>query len=170
MKVYRGERDEQQEAWVYCYIPGEMMQEFPQQIVEHSPTGYEWGYGGSGPADLALNILADVAGEEVARKHHRRFHLEVVAKWERAAFSITEANVQKWLSEQEGYPVPHVLTKVEIAVERLVSCGAAEEKAKDYAMRAAEEAEGVLDLIAELAADFKTVRAIEFLIHQSNLK
>jgi hypothetical protein len=25
--------------------------------IVHSPTGMEWGYGGSGPADLALNIL-----------------------------------------------------------------------------------------------------------------
>lgn len=29
----------------------------PQVIVQHSPTGFEWGYGGSGPADLALNVL-----------------------------------------------------------------------------------------------------------------
>lgn len=28
-------------------------------IVHHSPTGYAWGYAGSGPADLALSILAD---------------------------------------------------------------------------------------------------------------
>lgn len=29
----------------------------PQLVTHHSPTGFEWGYGGSGPADLALNIL-----------------------------------------------------------------------------------------------------------------
>lgn len=29
----------------------------PVQVIHHSPTGYEWGYGGSGPADLALNII-----------------------------------------------------------------------------------------------------------------
>lgn len=29
----------------------------PQSVVEHSPTGFEWGYAGSGPADLALNVL-----------------------------------------------------------------------------------------------------------------
>ena len=29
----------------------------PQPAVWHSPTGYEFGYAGSGPADLALNIL-----------------------------------------------------------------------------------------------------------------
>jgi hypothetical protein len=28
----------------------------PHLVVHHSPSGYEWGYGGSGPADLALNV------------------------------------------------------------------------------------------------------------------
>ena len=28
-------------------------------VVFHSPTGFECGYGGSGPADLALSIMAD---------------------------------------------------------------------------------------------------------------
>ena len=28
----------------------------------HSPSGFEWGYGGSGPAQLALAILADHKG------------------------------------------------------------------------------------------------------------
>jgi len=28
----------------------------PHLVVHHSPSGFEWGYGGSGPADLALNI------------------------------------------------------------------------------------------------------------------
>jgi hypothetical protein len=31
-------------------------------IVYHSPTGFECGYPGSGPADLALSILADFYG------------------------------------------------------------------------------------------------------------
>ncbi len=29
----------------------------PWSVIWHSPSGFEWGYGGSGPADLALNIL-----------------------------------------------------------------------------------------------------------------
>lgn len=28
-----------------------------QLVVHHSPDGFEWGYGGSGPSDLALNLL-----------------------------------------------------------------------------------------------------------------
>lgn len=34
----------------------------PQRHIHHSPTGFEFGYGGSGPADLALNILALAIG------------------------------------------------------------------------------------------------------------
>ncbi|HEY8416324.1 MAG TPA: DUF6166 domain-containing protein [Thermaerobacter sp.] len=34
-----------------------------QHVVRHSPTGFEWGYGGSGPADLALSILTDYLGD-----------------------------------------------------------------------------------------------------------
>jgi len=30
-----------------------------QRYVRHSPDGFQWGYGGSGPADLALNMLID---------------------------------------------------------------------------------------------------------------
>jgi hypothetical protein len=31
-------------------------------VVRHSPTGMEWGYLGSGPADLARSLLIDVLG------------------------------------------------------------------------------------------------------------
>jgi hypothetical protein len=34
----------------------------PQTHKHHSPTGFEIGYGGSGPAYLALNILAEAIG------------------------------------------------------------------------------------------------------------
>ena len=29
----------------------------PHFCIHHSPDGFEWGYGGSGPADLALNLV-----------------------------------------------------------------------------------------------------------------
>ncbi|HRA64401.1 MAG TPA: DUF6011 domain-containing protein [Caldilinea sp.] len=32
----------------------------PHYAVQHSPSGYEWGYNGSGPADLALNLAEAV--------------------------------------------------------------------------------------------------------------
>lgn len=32
----------------------------PHVVVHHSPTGFECGYGGSGPAELALNVLHEL--------------------------------------------------------------------------------------------------------------
>lgn len=36
------------------------------EIRNHSPTGFEWGYGGSGPAQLALALVADAFGVSYA--------------------------------------------------------------------------------------------------------
>ena len=44
----------------------------PQRIRYHSPSGIEWGYGGSGPADLALNILSLYVEERTA--YQSRLH------------------------------------------------------------------------------------------------
>lgn len=35
-----------------------------RHIVRHSPTGMSWGYGGSGPADLARSLLIDALGDQ----------------------------------------------------------------------------------------------------------
>lgn len=39
---------------------GKVYTNVPHTVVCHSPDGYEFGYGGSGPADLALNIVEAV--------------------------------------------------------------------------------------------------------------
>ena len=52
-----------------------------QDIVNHSPTGIAWGYGGSGPAQCALAILIDYLGdEERARTLYQNFKFKVVAR------------------------------------------------------------------------------------------
>lgn len=43
---------------VMLYRSGELAEtNLPRSVAHHSPDGFEWGYAGSGPADLALNIL-----------------------------------------------------------------------------------------------------------------
>ncbi|HTW51640.1 MAG TPA: DUF6166 domain-containing protein, partial [Stellaceae bacterium] len=46
-------------------------------LCNHSPTGFEWGYPGSGPAQLALAILADFLGDDA-----RAIALHQEFKWE----------------------------------------------------------------------------------------
>ncbi|MCU4744660.1 DUF6166 domain-containing protein [Halobacteria archaeon AArc-m2/3/4] len=53
------------------------------EVRNHSPTGFEWGYNGSGPAQLALAILLDYTDDEgVALEHYMRFKDEVVSRLE----------------------------------------------------------------------------------------
>ena len=44
-----------------------------QRVRNHSPSGFEWGYGGSGPAQLALAILLEEVDEESALNLYQGF-------------------------------------------------------------------------------------------------
>jgi hypothetical protein len=83
-------------------------------VTYHSPDGIEWGYPGSGPADLALSILADYFGEtpeqvQAALKSlwaprskaaalHQRFKAEFLANEQRDEWEIRADVVEVWLS------------------------------------------------------------------------
>lgn len=43
-----------------------------RHVAVHSPTGLETGYGGSGPADLALSLLADLFETPTAARAYAR--------------------------------------------------------------------------------------------------
>jgi len=51
-------------------------------VQNHSPTGFSWGYYGSGPAQLALAICCDALGDERGSKPecYMKFKDEVVAR------------------------------------------------------------------------------------------
>ncbi len=53
-------------------------------LYNHSPDGFAWGYGGSGPAQLALALAADVLGDDdrAVRIHHALKDY-LVARWPR---------------------------------------------------------------------------------------
>lgn len=51
-----------------------------QDLVNHSPTGFCWGYGGSGPAQAALAILADYFDDNYALKNYQRFKFGVISR------------------------------------------------------------------------------------------
>ncbi len=49
-------------------------------LRNHSPTGFSAGYGGSGPAQLALALLADVFDDDIALEHYQDFKWAVIAR------------------------------------------------------------------------------------------
>ena len=65
-------------------------------LADYSPTGFEWGYGGSGPAQLALALLADALGDEAqALELQQAFKWEVVAALPEAQWQLSEHDVQE---------------------------------------------------------------------------
>lgn len=88
---------------VVCQRTGDFGCRFniPQAIVLHSPTGMEWGYGGSGPADLALNILYWFTEDrEFAERHYQDFKWEHIATLPREGGTIPGATVRAWIADR----------------------------------------------------------------------
>lgn len=68
------------------------------KIMNHSPTGFSWGYAGSGPAQLALAILTELYGEKVAARNYQDFKREFVAKWPFNEPYEGEFDVDGWIA------------------------------------------------------------------------
>jgi hypothetical protein len=54
-------------------------------VRNHSPDGFNWGYGGSGPAQLALGLMLDFLDDEphareIAQHHYQQFKWDVIAR------------------------------------------------------------------------------------------
>lgn len=68
------------------------------RVWNHSPTGFSWGYAGSGPAQLSLAILLCETSEDAAVSYHQRFKFDVVAGWPGdQPWRITSAEIHNWL-------------------------------------------------------------------------
>jgi hypothetical protein len=63
-------------------------------LCNHSPDGFAWGYGGSGPAQLSLALLADLTDDETAQKYYQDFkwyftsHLDQDECWTATAVEL----------------------------------------------------------------------------------
>jgi len=66
----------------------------------HSPDGFQWGYYGSGPADLALAILWDYTGLEPEPKLYQKFKNDLIAKAGQQ-LRIEGGEIDQWLRAQK---------------------------------------------------------------------
>lgn len=104
MKTYAGNRNLDPKAWRGNVIVAEVTVDGGKldprlDLMGHSPTGFEWGYGGSGPAQLALAILADATGNgDLARSLYQEYKREVVAALPYGGWTITVEQVLQWVS------------------------------------------------------------------------
>jgi hypothetical protein len=121
----RGERAEVfvEERWENV-VKRERLDPRPsQRLWNHSPDGFEWGFGGSGPAQLALAILLDaihrrpfrvkvselvepggwnltptVHAARIAVRLHQEFKRSHVQPLDRDGFRLSMAEVEKFLA------------------------------------------------------------------------
>src|SRR5262249_21275306 len=72
-------------------------------LWNHSPTGFEWGYAGSAPAQLALAVLADhLANESETLALYQIFKRTVVANLPYGGWRLTSDEVQQALQSLTG--------------------------------------------------------------------
>lgn len=68
-------------------------------IREHSPDGFQWGYGGSGPAQLALAMVADATGDDaLTRRVYQAVKFRTVAQFG-ATWRITAGEIADLANE-----------------------------------------------------------------------
>ncbi len=72
-----------------------------QRLVNHSPDGFNWGYGGSGPAQLALAIMLEFVEEKKALALYNIFKSSIIAGLEKGKdFAIPVKAIENWINEQ----------------------------------------------------------------------
>jgi hypothetical protein len=69
-------------------------------LRNHSPTGFEWSYAGSGPAQLALALAADVLGDdEQAQQVYQDLKFKLVGRLPHVGWSLTEDQLRVAISQ-----------------------------------------------------------------------
>lgn len=97
MKKYMGTRDGRDTRVVVVENGLERDLDPRLDLRNHSPSGFEWGYLGSGPAQLALAILADLFDDHTATQYYQRFKEDVIAGLMAPEFELSEDLVRTWL-------------------------------------------------------------------------
>ncbi len=107
-RIQIGEDRSQTMVWVWEAGQPRLLSPNPsQQVRPHSPSGFEWGHSGSGPAQLALAILLDFTGEEeLALNHHQAFKTEFIASLDQDAvqWSIKGSDITTFLHRRTVRP------------------------------------------------------------------
>lgn len=111
MKMYRGKIDKDGEQHVcITYVAGKPNEKLDPRydLANHSPDGFSWGYGGSGPAQLALAMLCDALEmDAVPLQIYQDFKWLFLARipqdQEWAISSVCVEAIAKWICASERH-------------------------------------------------------------------
>lgn len=77
-------------------------------LAYKSPDGFAWGYGGSGPAQLALALLADATGDDdLAINNYQTFKWAKIGPLDQnTGWRMTQDEITKWVDDETKDPRP----------------------------------------------------------------
>lgn len=98
--IYEGHRDNIDRAQV-TKDDAPFLPDYSLSFCNHSPDGFNWGYGGGGPAQLALALLLDVCKDEgmendIALRYYQKFKREFVSRWD-SDWVVTSSAIVGWM-------------------------------------------------------------------------
>jgi hypothetical protein len=98
--VYQGRRDPTAPVGEECTVRvnGEQL-DARYDLLSASPSGFEWAYGGSGPAQLAIAILANAFDDEFAYEYYQEFKREFVSELPEDGWTLTRRDLDAWREE-----------------------------------------------------------------------
>ena len=97
-------------------------------LYNHSPTGFEWGYAGSGPAQLALAIVADhLRNDDEAFNLYQEFKRGVVARLPYPGWTLTSAQVAETLET-----LSHPALREDVSPKEDVRCPGFDSRSVDW--------------------------------------
>jgi Family of unknown function (DUF6166) len=102
MKYYHGRRSEHR-AGVDVEKDGEFYALDPRHdLKRHSMSGFSWGFGGSGPAQLALALAADVLGDDdKAEQVYQRLKFKLIGRLPEEGWVLTEDRIREAINAVE---------------------------------------------------------------------
>jgi hypothetical protein len=102
--VFLGVRRAIGQTQVRVEYPGRRMEHLPLRldVCNHSPSGFEWGYSGSGPAQLALAMLLALGIEpDRAALWHQDVKRDLIVRLQTDVWQLTGAAVLSSLHNAE---------------------------------------------------------------------
>ena len=86
------------------YVGGvELSPGHSQSLRNHSPDGFNWGYAGSGSAQLALGLLAHLSKNDgFALDHYQAFKFDMIATLPQSDFELDGIKVLIWIMQRKN--------------------------------------------------------------------
>ena len=96
--LFKGYRTRKGAVVEYSKDAGKSWHTLPLYLneINHSPTGFEWGYYGSGPSQLAYAILRNLYDCHTAEEYHVSFKQGVIAAISHNEWVLPSSEVEDW--------------------------------------------------------------------------